>query len=229
MVRYIIRRELMYKIITDLEMCTNHKKNSFFNHEIIQIGAVAINEKGDFCGEFNTYVKPQFIKISSIIKKITGISNSMVKDSPCFEDALEDFLNWMDNFGGAVVYSWSNTDLLQIHKEAFVKKLITPRLMEYIYDWVDFQRSFCFAVKSENQIALSSALEMMSADVCGHMHSALDDARNTAILITKAKKKFGDELKIRPICSYFKLPEKYPRKSSAMKSTKHAKNSVVSF
>ena len=217
----------MYKIITDLEMCTNHKKNSFFNHEISQIGAVAINEKGDFCGEFNTYVKPQFIKISSIIKKITGISNAMVKDSPCFADALDDFLNWMDNFKESVVYSWSNTDLPQIHKEAFVKKLITPRLMEYIYSWVDFQRSFCFAVNSGNQIALSSALEMMSADVSGHMHSALDDAKNTAILITKANEKFGEDIKTVPICSYFKLPEKYPRKPSTIKKTKQTKNAAV--
>lgn len=60
--------------------------------EIIQIGAVALDEKYMEISSFTTLIKPQLnSRIERRIEKLTGIKTEMVDTAPCFREALETF------------------------------------------------------------------------------------------------------------------------------------------
>ena len=104
---------MKYAVI-DLEMCQVPKecrKYGFkYRQETIQIGAVLLNEDYEVIDEFNTYVKPQFGWIDDFIERLTGITQHDVADAPCFEEALEAFLDWLPADNVRCV-SWSDSDL----------------------------------------------------------------------------------------------------------------------
>ena len=71
-------------VILDLEW-TSWKYNvdrKWQKKEIIQIGAIKINNKYKIIGEINIYVKPKFNPIlSNYIKKLTGITQNKIDNN----------------------------------------------------------------------------------------------------------------------------------------------------
>ena len=94
----------MNYIIVDFEMnpvAGEHKEErKISRNEIIEIGAVIMDESFLVLGEFKTLVKPQFNDV--IYKKyetLTGISTQMVSGAPTFATAYEMFVNWCESYG----------------------------------------------------------------------------------------------------------------------------------
>lgn len=94
----------MKYIVVDLEMnpvAKEYKEEKQISKmEIIQIGAVIMDESFLILGEFKTLVKPMFN--SEIYKKyetLTGISTQMVVGAPTFTTAYEMFVNWCESYG----------------------------------------------------------------------------------------------------------------------------------
>lgn len=84
--------------IIDLEMCRLPKdKWTIFNYktEIIQIGAVLVDENLEIVDSFMTLVKPQYGTIDDYIEKLTGIKQKDVSNAPSFEKAIELFTDWL--------------------------------------------------------------------------------------------------------------------------------------
>ena len=82
-------------VILDLEW-TSWKYNvdrKWQKKEIIQIGAIKINNKYKIIGEINIYVKPKFNPIlSNYIKKLTGITQNKIDNNGLpFKKAYEKF------------------------------------------------------------------------------------------------------------------------------------------
>ena len=68
--------------------------------EIIEIGAVIMDEQFLVLGEFKTLVKPEFN--DCIYKKyetMTGITTQMVSGAPTFATAYEMFVKWCESYG----------------------------------------------------------------------------------------------------------------------------------
>ena len=61
--------------------------------------------------------------------------------------------------------------------------------------WQDFQRTIDDYLGFERQISLQKALELAGIDFNGHAHDALDDARNTARLLSV----YQDPVKIKEV------------------------------
>lgn len=61
--------------------------------------------------------------------------------------------------------------------------------------WQDFQRTIDDYLGFERQISLQKALELAGIDFNGHAHDALDDARNTARLLSV----YQDAVKIKEV------------------------------
>lgn len=83
----------MIYIVIDLEMNPLSKEfreeRRICRNEIIQIGAVALDESYQEIGSFKTLVKPQFNEmITRKIEKLTGITTAMVREAPVFEKAI---------------------------------------------------------------------------------------------------------------------------------------------
>ena len=87
----------MKYVVIDLEMnpiATVHTaEREYCKLEVIEIGAVLLDEKYQEIGSFVTLVKPRFnSRIEKRYEKLTGIKTEMIESAPCFEDALDMFL-----------------------------------------------------------------------------------------------------------------------------------------
>ena len=63
--------------------------------EVIEIGAVLLDEKYQEIGNFVTLVRPQYNScIEKKYEKLTGIRTTRVESAPCFSEALIMLLLW---------------------------------------------------------------------------------------------------------------------------------------
>ena len=175
-------------IVIDVEMCGVKQRKSCYScrNEIIQIGAVMLDETYEIVDKFSTYVKPRYGRIDNYIFKLTGISDKSIKDAPDIEDALTHMLEWIGS-NDAVFYSWSTTDFFQIRNEIRTKCQDSSKLDSLldIGNWVDYQQKLGKRLCAEHLIKLSDALLLAEVDTQGRMHNGLDDAYNTALMIAK--------------------------------------------
>ena len=176
------------RVVIDVEMCRVRTKSKGYPHknEIIQIGAVMLNEAYEIVSRFSTYVKPRYGKIDCFIATLTGISERSIKDAPDIETALEEMLLWIGE-NNAYFYSWSDTDYYQIRNEIQNKCSENCR-WEKILDqskWIDYQKAFGERMESTRLYKLTEALYLAEIDIEGHFHDGLNDALNTAHLISK--------------------------------------------
>lgn len=177
-------------IVLDLEMCQVPKESRTkeYKHqsEIIQIGAVKLNETYEELSRFSVFVKPAFGFINEFIENLTGISQKQVDNAPDLKEAMEEFLDWVD-CDDAVFVSWSMTDKHQIQCECLCKGIGGDRYTEMYQNWLDCQRLFGIEVNAKDNWSLERALFAAEIDTEGHLHDGLMDAVNTASLFRKIK------------------------------------------
>lgn len=178
----------MKYIVVDFEMnpvAKEYKEEKQISKmEIIEIGAVIMDESFLILGEFKTLVKPMYN--SEIYKKyetLTGISTQMVAGAPNFTTAYEMFVNWCESYGDEYeIYAWSENDSLQLVAEMEQKKYENTAKKEILNHWYDFQKEYTEKLGLERIMSLEKALDYAGLSFEGQMHDALCDARNTAEL-----------------------------------------------
>lgn len=186
-------------VVVDLEMCEVARKDKpkeYKNkHEVIQIGAVVVNEDNTLGATFTSYVCPQYGKIDPFIENLTGITEKDVAKAPGFEEALQAFLEWAPE--GALFASWSRSDDSQLRKEAKQKGIESEKLTYALKNWLDFQAVFDGKIAASKHYALWEALYAAGIESKGKEHDGLADAYNTAQLIAKMRRE--PDLKLIPI------------------------------
>lgn len=199
---------LLFHIIVDFEMARDTRKGrEHQGSEIIQFGAVKLNDSYETVSEFSLYVKPGYLRIDEDIEALTGITNEMVAEAPAFAEALTMFLDWIgeDEIG---MYSWSLTDYHQLHHESERKGLLDERVQRLLDSWVDFQEVFGKELGISHSLKLEYALKAANIDFEGKAHDGLTDARNTARLFVLSKDRESFEKAIAVIAEMFR-----PKKS----------------
>lgn len=188
-------------VIVDLEMCgvpRGIKRESYnWGSELIQIGAVVVDESLEIVDEFMTHVCPEFGAIDAYIEKLTGISKNDVDGAPFVKEALEMFLQWLPQ--DAVLVSWSDNDEIQIRRETEAKGIAIENLGKYLDNWVDCQKTFGERMEAQKDYKLSEALIIADIDYAEGEHDALVDAKNTAQLFIKMERE--SELILNPYYS----------------------------
>lgn len=180
----------MKHIVVDLEMNSIKRKSEarrICSSEIIEIGAVMLDESLQEIASFRTYVKPEYNDvIAPNIRDLTGITNEMVANAPHFKEAFKMFAGWALGTGDEVVFhAWSDSDYQQLQKEMILKEYVLSEEEKVIMEhgWNDFQKEFDKRLGFDRQLSLSLALDMAGIEFSGREHDALDDARNTAELL----------------------------------------------
>lgn len=194
----------MNYVIVDFEMnaiASQYKaERAICNMEIIEIGAVMLDEQFLVMGEFKTLVKPQYNDtISKRYETLTGISTQMVCDSPTFATAYEMFVNWCEMYGKDYeVYAWSNSDYNQLVAEMKLKNYDKKEMMRPLEHWYDFQQEYAQTLGLERALSLENALYYAGVNPVGRKHDALYDAKNTAELfaIVRDKVRCEDVLQV---------------------------------
>lgn len=176
--------------VVDLEMCkvpfSKRRNKNVCAREVIQIGAVLLNEALEIVDKFSTYVAPQFGWIDDEINRLTGIRNEDIINAPMFAEAFEEFLSWLPV--DTKLVSWSNNDELQIRKELAYKEIEVVGIEDILDSWIDCQKTFGQKLNSERCFRLSEAL--VAADIMYEdgAHDGLVDAYNTALLFVKMER-----------------------------------------
>ena len=177
----------MRKIFVDLEMCPIPKKyaaeKEICRLEIIEIGAVMLDEEGKETASFKEYVKPAYAaEIPGNIVKLTGIQYGMLREAAPFGAVLQRFVGWCGE-PDYTIFSWSDNDLLQILQETALKGIRDTPQMTYMYHhWKDFQQEYCSLFPMEHVMSLEKALNYCGLEFRGRAHDGLNDARATADL-----------------------------------------------
>ncbi len=173
----------MHHIFIDFEMCMVPKKAAPEQHmhfEIIQFGAVKLDDNLSFIDEFTRFVKPQYGELTPEMTRLTGITPAMLANQGGFIKVFTEFVRWIGD-EDYLIYSWSGNDLLQLKNETRIKKFPMKDL-QILEKWVDFQRIFTRAARLPNAPSLGHALELMQIEFVGSKHFADADAYNTARL-----------------------------------------------
>ena len=179
----------MKYIFIDFEMQQLDKEFKFekkiCKQEIIEIGAIMLDESFCEIDSFKRYVKPQYSKhISRQIIELTGITDNYLFGCKKLETEMNAFAEWCLSYGDEItVYAWSENDLLQINHEFFLKGIsLNLNMQKVIQNWRDLQVSYDSAVGAAKPTSLTRALESLGIYFEGHMHDAVDDSRNTATI-----------------------------------------------
>lgn len=188
----------MNYIIMDLEWNNSYMKSTQkFINEIIEIGAVKLDENMKEIETFSELIKPVVSrKLRSRIKNLTHITNDDIKTGKPFSTVINEFEKWA---GDDVVFlTWGDTDIrtLLSNIKVFLKKDDITFLRKY----ADLQRYCQCFINMENiqQAGLSYAAECLQIDAEQFPHHrALDDSLLSAECLKKTfiSEKLNDFIK----------------------------------
>lgn len=168
----------MFYVIFDLEWnnAYDYKLKKGVN-EIIEIGAIKLDEKLNIIDTFKQLIKPRLSKkLSSRFKNLTHISMEEIDNSGiAFEDAIADFSRWS---GGenSIFLSWSNSDLYVLIDN--FKKFMGISSVDFIKKYADLQKYCQSYIENDNanQISLAHCAELFEINVdTENLHRALED------------------------------------------------------
>lgn len=179
----------MNYIVVDLEWNqAMSSKSSVFNKlpiklrgEIIEIGAVKLDENMQPADEFTIDVKPVYFKrMHYKVKKLTGFDKERLAKGYSFRDAFEKFREWC---GEDVTFlTWGCDDRGIMEQNIIIHDLD----WDWIADWINLQLIYNMQTDGDkNQKSLATAMEHFNIEQTRVAHDALGDAYNTALVCTK--------------------------------------------
>ncbi|MBO4400339.1 MAG: exonuclease domain-containing protein [Selenomonadaceae bacterium] len=176
----------MVHIVIDLEMNPINKEfkevRKFLLDEVIEFGAVKLDENYRQIDEFQCYVKPVYSEtINKHITKLTGITTETVADKAGFVEEFNNFFKWIGGWD-MKIYSWSPSDIKQLKNECAYKipKFDVRRLER---QWIDVQKEFDDRLGLHSNLGLKYAVGAMDRNFEGTHHTALADAANAAAIL----------------------------------------------
>ncbi len=177
----------MNYIILDLEWNNAYcKKKKGFINEIIEIGAVKMDENLNITDTFSMFIKAQLgKKLHSRVKELTNITNDDISNGTPFSQTMALFRKWSAGSDN-VILTWGDTDIrVLIENFRYFNGIsFIPFLSNYV-NLQKYAQAFMNISKAD-QIGLSAAAEKLGIDVESYsLHRALDDSLLTADLFKK--------------------------------------------
>lgn len=199
----------MLHIFLDFEMNPIAKSNkaakAIAHNEIIEIGAVKLDENYHLIDRFSCYVHPELNIMMKSITKLTGITQANVEYKSILSVALKEFTTWIGQ-GPIKIYSWSDSDKIQLFSECRLKGIEVPH---QFHRWMDFQRVYThlMGLSGRNCLSLKNAIGSVDQHFEGEQHRAVADAENAASLLTLVKNKEAFQKRTQLISNVFNASE----------------------
>ncbi len=147
--------------------------------EIVEIGAVRVNENMEILEQYCRFVKPEcYQKMNRTVTELTDITNEMIAEGSPFREVIADFLEWC---GEDPFLTWSENDIIMIEDNMLFHGMDIDDLPKCY----DVQLLFDDQVTQEDRsFALSYA--MWKFDIKPQRsHDALNDAINTVEVLKR--------------------------------------------
>ena len=176
----------MKYIVLDLEWNRPEHRNRLVKEpiilhgEIIQIGAVMLNEELEEIDSFEAKVRPAFYKkVNRKIEELTGITDKDLENGLAFTEVISNFRDWCGD--DSVLLTWGPCDIQMLEENLIMHDMD--------YSWIpeefDAQLMFDFQETMEDRnYSLDYAVYYFGIRGI-KAHDALNDARDTAAVIRR--------------------------------------------
>ena len=154
--------------------------NSDLKNEIIQIGAVKLNEKLETIGKFDLLIRPViYRRINPYVKRKTNINTKRVVQGTPFVKAIESFLSWIGN--EYILCSWGHDDILALRENCL---FFGSNFLSF-NRFINIQQLYMNLRSLSQQPKLESVVEDLEIAVSSPFHDAFSDAYYTAEIFKK--------------------------------------------
>lgn len=165
-------------IVLDIEF-NGRKFASPLPMEVIEIGAVRLNEQLEQVNTFSAFIKPvYFAKLNSFIQKKTGILQEQIDTADGFVKVIKQFQEWLAQSENVLLITWGGEDMKRIILDTRMHKLNDQYWMSTPY--FDLLKGYTRLKGLTNDISVEGALEQLNIPSTGQAHRALDDAIMTS-------------------------------------------------
>jgi inhibitor of KinA sporulation pathway (predicted exonuclease) len=171
----------MNYIILDLE-ATCWEEKSKFQSEIIEIGAVKINDNQQIVDEFDAFIKPILHpELSEFCTKLTSIKQSQIDMAHGFPIVIEQFKAWIGMDKKYFLCSWGFYDKKQFTADCNLHKLD----IEWLKNHMSIKHQHAGLKKLKHPVGLGYAITHEGMKFEGKAHRGIDDARNISRIFLK--------------------------------------------
>ena len=147
--------------------------------EIIQIGAVKLNERFEQLDSFNCMISPQiYPRLHPFVEKITGIRPKMLAGQPHFPEAYQAFLSFIGK-EPAVLCAWGGDDIKSLYRNILYYNLDADAMTNQFLNVQPFAAEYLHH-ETGKAIGLKNAVEALELPQEETFHNALNDATYTA-------------------------------------------------
>ncbi|HBV67729.1 MAG TPA: DNA polymerase III [Clostridiales bacterium] len=159
-----------------------------FPFEIIQIGAIKLDNYFNIVDSFTSYIKPNiYKKISPFIEELTGIKTEMLINEKSFPKVYNEFIEFIGDTN-SILCVWGMSDMRELYKSAdYYQQNIN--LLPKMYINLQPYTSLYFNLPKKTQLKLQGVIEMLKIPAQSKFHNALNDAYYTAEVLRKIHKK----------------------------------------
>lgn len=179
----------MNYIVLDLEWNQGNESPSVSKtpvpFEIIEIGAVKLNNDKVMTGEFSELIKPQIYKTMHYMTgKLIHLKMQELKNELPFTDVMKKFLDWCGP--DPIFCTWGPLDLYELQRN-MVYYGFDP-LSDGPLAFYDVQKLFALEYEENNKrLALETAVDMLNIEKDIPFHRAFSDAYYTAKVFANIK------------------------------------------
>jgi len=176
-------------LLVDFEFTTYTRPvgrpGGFFS-EIIEIGAVRLNENLEECGKLQAFVKPHFYpKQAKASMDFCMITEKDMKKGIEFPEMVAKLAALYES-GETYFVAWGKEDYKVLDTGCQRHKLANPIKAE---DYLDLAEAYKLMKGDSYTTGLKRATEEQEVDTAGLWHTAFDDANNTGKLLVKLLEK----------------------------------------
>lgn len=173
----------MHYIVYDLEATCWREPGHTKKSEIIEIGAVKVDDNGEILGEFAEFVKPtKYPRISRFCTQLTSITQKDVDPADTYPLSIQRFQEWIGvGEQDYLLCSWGFFDRDQLLYES--KKHGLPT--EWIHRHISVKHQYAEFGKIPTLTGMKKALKAEEIELVGKHHRGIDDARNIAKLFVR--------------------------------------------
>lgn len=168
----------MNYIVLDLEwnQCPEGKEKEikYLPFEIIEIGAVRLDEAHTEISRFREVVRPQvYRKLHFRTKEVVKLRDIDFESARCFPDIIRDFFEWCGD--DPLFCTWGPADLMELQRNLSYHGISYPFPFPLIY--YDIQKIFSISFEDrKTRRSLEWAVDFLNIQKDADFHAALGDA-----------------------------------------------------